>query len=96
MNTDDPEYELLSKIFCSEISYTRSIVNVEKFTSETPKDSIQVAHQILWIAYQPCKILTPMHLLRLVYISHGWMLAIYGRSLFHESVEAWKYGPVSH
>jgi uncharacterized phage-associated protein len=35
-----------------------------------------------------------MRLLKLVYISHGWMLALCDQPLFRESAEAWKYGPV--
>jgi len=61
---------------------------------KAPQSSVKVARQILWIALNRGKILTPMQLLKLVYISHGWMLAIYNRSLFREPVEAWKYGPV--
>ncbi len=35
-----------------------------------------------------------MHVLKLTYISHGWMLGIHGSSLINEPVEAWIYGPV--
>ena len=35
-----------------------------------------------------------MHLIKLVYISHGWMLGIHDRPLINEPVEAWTYGPV--
>lgn len=38
--------------------------------------------------------MTPMKLIKLVYIAHGWMLGLYGRPLISEDVEAWKYGPV--
>lgn len=38
--------------------------------------------------------LTPMKLLKLVYIAHGWHLGIKGEPLINESVQAWKYGPV--
>lgn len=38
--------------------------------------------------------ITPMKLLKLVYIAHGWMLGLYGRPLVSEDVEAWQYGPV--
>ena len=35
-----------------------------------------------------------MHVLKLVYLCHGWMLGNFGRSLITEPVEAWQYGPV--
>jgi len=38
--------------------------------------------------------LTPMKLLKLVYIAHGWSLALFGKPLISEAVEAWDYGPV--
>ncbi len=38
--------------------------------------------------------ITPMKLLKLTYIAHGWMLALHDRPIFEEKVWAWKYGPV--
>jgi len=38
--------------------------------------------------------LTPMQVLKLVYIAHGWMLGLTGRPLICDQVEAWRYGPV--
>ena len=38
--------------------------------------------------------LTPMKLVKLVYISHGWNLGLNGEPLINEAVQAWKYGPV--
>lgn len=38
--------------------------------------------------------MTPMKLLKLIYISHGWHLAVYDKPLIEEPVLAWKYGPV--
>lgn len=38
--------------------------------------------------------ISPMKLLKLVYIAHGWYLGIVEDSLIGEAVEAWKYGPV--
>ena len=37
---------------------------------------------------------TPLQIIKLVYMSHGWMLGLYDRPLIKENVEAWKYGPV--
>lgn len=38
--------------------------------------------------------LTPMQVIKLVYICHGWMLGLYHRPLISQPVEAWRYGPV--
>lgn len=38
--------------------------------------------------------ITPMQLVKLVYITHGWYLALTGKPLIDEEVQAWKYGPV--
>ena len=38
--------------------------------------------------------LSPMKLIKLVYISHGWNLAFYDEGLIYEPVQAWQYGPV--
>jgi uncharacterized phage-associated protein len=38
--------------------------------------------------------LTPLKLIKLVYIAYGWVLALLGRRLFDENIEAWKHGPV--
>jgi uncharacterized phage-associated protein len=57
-------------------------------------DARAVANQIIIQAKKRGRALTPMQVLKLVYISHGWMLGLYGRPLFHQPVEAWQYGPV--
>ena len=38
--------------------------------------------------------LTPLQVIKMVYISHGFSLALLNRPLFLDEVEAWKYGPV--
>jgi len=38
--------------------------------------------------------ITPMRLVKLVYISHGWYLGLTGNALIDENPEAWQYGPV--
>ena len=35
-----------------------------------------------------------MQVIKLVYISHGWMLGLLDQPLIFETVEAWQYGPV--
>lgn len=37
---------------------------------------------------------TPMKLLKLVYLAQGWHLAHHEEALFADRIEAWKYGPV--
>lgn len=55
---------------------------------------VRVAEYILKLAKDHNSPLTPMQVLKLVYISHGWQLGLYGRPLVNESIEAWQYGPV--
>jgi uncharacterized phage-associated protein len=56
--------------------------------------SVIVANRFLELADAKNDKLTPMQLLKLVYIAHGWMLGLYGRPLIKDKVEAWQYGPV--
>jgi uncharacterized phage-associated protein len=37
---------------------------------------------------------TPMKLVKLVYVAHGWYLGLTGEPLIAEGVQAWRYGPV--
>lgn len=57
-------------------------------------DSRAVANYFLKGAQDRGLSLTPMHILKLVYIAHGWHLALYDRPLISDRIEAWSYGPV--
>ncbi len=53
-----------------------------------------VANEFIRLAEADGRALTPLQIIKLTYIAHGWMLALYGRPLITDTVEAWKYGPV--
>ena len=57
-------------------------------------DCLLIAKTLLKLTAREDKVLTPMQLIKLVYLSHGWALGLYGRPLIKQDVEAWKYGPV--
>ena len=57
-------------------------------------DSRTVANEFLKLADKDNDTLTPMQLLKLVFIAHGWCLGLLGRHLIKDSIEAWQYGPV--
>ncbi len=59
---------------------------------EESRSPLLVAEQILWLRREIDT--TPMHVLKLVYLSHGWTLGITGKPLINEHVQAWTYGPV--
>lgn len=57
-------------------------------------DVLTVADAILKIAKAQGKSLTPMQLVKLTYIAHGWSLGLRNKDLFQNKIEAWQYGPV--
>ena len=57
-------------------------------------ESYKVANEFLRLAAERGVALTPLQLMKLVYIAHGWMLGLYQRPLIKNRIEAWKYGPV--
>jgi uncharacterized phage-associated protein len=56
--------------------------------------SLAVANRILQIAEGKGLPLTIMQLIKLVYIAHGWTLALLDKALVSDRVEAWQHGPV--
>ena len=62
--------------------------------NESPRHARKIAEQILFLRSKLRLQTTPLEVIKLVYISHGWMLGIYNRALSLEPAEAWIYGPV--
>ena len=59
--------------------------------------ALSVANYFVQKSLDGDKDLKPLKLMKLVYIAHGFMLAMLDRSVFnrkYDRVEAWKYGPV--
>ena len=60
-----------------------------------PYQPLQIANYFIDKSRQTRAELTPLKLLKLVYIAHGWHLSFTnGEPLITERVQAWKYGPV--
>ncbi|MFV0446677.1 MAG: Panacea domain-containing protein [Planctomycetaceae bacterium] len=55
---------------------------------------LAVANAVLEEAREQRRSLTIMQLLKLVYIAHGWSLALLSEPLVDEEPEAWQHGPV--
>jgi len=53
-----------------------------------------IANEFIRRARADKKAFTQMQLQKLVYIAHGWSLAINGEPLTCDAPEAWEYGPV--
>jgi len=61
---------------------------------ENAHDPRALANRILDIRSEAGQPLTIMQLIKLIYISDGWALALLGRPLSAETPQAWQYGPV--
>jgi uncharacterized phage-associated protein len=60
----------------------------------TVADVFQVANYLIELSEENRFLIDHMKLQKLAYIAHGWHLAITGRPLFENRIEAWKYGPI--
>jgi uncharacterized phage-associated protein len=58
--------------------------------------SLAIANEFLRRAQDEGVLLTNMHVQKLVYIAHGWNLAVCNEPLIDEPFLAWDYGPVAH
>ena len=56
--------------------------------------AISTADEFLKVAKRNDVKLTPLQLMKLVYMAHGLSLAIRNVGLFQDRIEAWKFGPV--
>lgn len=59
-----------------------------------PYPATVIANEIIALARKSGKMLTPLKLQKLVYFAHGWCLALTGKPLISDPVQAWQYGPV--
>jgi len=59
-----------------------------------PHSSLEIANEFLRLAQEEGVQLTQMQLQKLVYLAHGYSLAIEGEPLVEDNVEAWDYGTV--
>jgi uncharacterized phage-associated protein len=57
-------------------------------------DARAIANYFLDLAARDGVSVDPLKIQKLVYIAHGWHLAITGDPLIYQTVMAWKYGPV--
>jgi uncharacterized phage-associated protein len=64
--------------------------------SSPPYPAVAVANFFIDTAVEDPDVgpVTQLKLQKLVYIAHGWHLAIYDEHLIKEPVEAWEFGPV--
>jgi uncharacterized phage-associated protein len=57
-------------------------------------DSLQIANYFIKLGQRDGIEITPMKLIKLCYLAHGWYLGLKNEQLIDEAVFAWKYGPV--
>jgi uncharacterized phage-associated protein len=61
---------------------------------QAPHTSGEIADYIIWRAHQHGSFISNLKLQKLLYYAHAWSLALRGRGLFRDRIEAWVHGPV--
>lgn len=59
-----------------------------------PESAISIANYFIKKSLDTGVEVTPLKLIKLVYLAHGWYLGYTNQPLVAEAVEAWQYGPV--
>jgi len=73
----------------------KNCLRVERFPLDKNEYTpAHIANYLLYKAHQDGVAITPMKLIKLVYIAYGWYLVREGKRLFADKIEAWRYGPV--
>ena len=57
-------------------------------------DAREIANWFVKRAARDGRTLSIMHLLKLIYVAHGWFLETRDKPLISNKIEAWQYGPV--
>lgn len=70
---------------------TSTIPGSAPVEASDPLCPVLVADYFIANAHNP---LTPLQVIKMTYIAHGYSLAILDEPLVEEAVEAWRYGPV--
>jgi len=65
-----------------------------KARSESMYSSITVANFFIAKGLKEKIPLTPMKLLKLIYLAHGWYLGNHEKPLIYDEIQAWRHGPV--
>lgn len=54
----------------------------------------QIADYLIWLAHEHGSFVSNLKLQKLLYYAQAWHLALFGRPLFADKLQAWIHGPV--
>lgn len=57
-------------------------------------DARSVANMMIQKGLEHDNPLTPLQVIKLTYYCQAWMLAMFGRPMFNQKVQAWQHGPI--
>lgn len=61
---------------------------------EGTHDARAIANALIRLGIKKKQPRTPLQVIKLTYLCHGWMLGLYNRPMSTQPVLAWRYGPV--